>query len=141
MAVSAFYLSDSRHGAHGEHRAVAQINITPLVDVLLVLLVIFMVATPALTGRLDLRIPQPTPTPQNSAPPPPVQLRVGSDGAYPLDGVVLARAELTPALEELARRSPRAVLQVAADADADYQGFAWALAEAERSGLHDIAWQ
>lgn len=141
MAVSAFYLSDSRHSGHGEHRAVAEINITPLVDVLLVLLVIFMVATPALTGRLDLRIPQPTPTPERSEPPPRVHLRVGSDGAYRLDGVVLARAELTPALAELARRSPRAVLQVAADADADYQGFAWALAEAQRSGLHDIAWQ
>ena len=141
MAVSAFYLSDSRQSAHGEHRAVAQINITPLVDVLLVLLVIFMVATPALTGRLDMRLPQYTPTPDRSDPPPRVQLRVGNDGTYRLDGVALARAELTPALQELARRSPHAVLQVAADGDADYQGFAWALAEAQRSGLRDIAWQ
>ncbi|HEY5804670.1 MAG TPA: biopolymer transporter ExbD [Lysobacter sp.] len=136
MAVSAFYLSNSRQG---EHRAVAQINVTPLVDVLLVLLVIFMVTAPALTGSLDLRLP--LPTPDRSEPPPRVELRVGGDGTYHLGGAVLARAELTPALEELARRSPRAVLQVAADADADYQGFAWALAEAQRSGIHDIAWQ
>lgn len=141
MAVSAFYLSDSRHSAQGEHHAVAQINITPLVDVLLVLLVIFMVSAPALTGQLNLRLPQHVPPVVDSEPPPRVELRVGSDGGYRLDGTMLARAELAPALQELARRNPNAVLQVAADADADYQGFAWALAEAQRSGLRDIAWE
>ncbi|UNK48262.1 biopolymer transporter ExbD [Lysobacter sp. S4-A87] len=137
MAVSSFYLSDSRQG---EHRAVAQINITPLVDVLLVLLVIFMVAAPALTGRLDMRLPQQT-TINRGKPPPPVELRVGSDGGYRLDGTVLTRDQLTPALQELARQNPHAVLKVASDAEADYQGFAWALAEAQRSGLRDIAWE
>jgi len=138
MAVSAFYLSDSSR--QGEHRAVAQINITPLVDVLLVLLVIFMVAAPALTGSLDMRLPQQT-TENLGKPPPRVELLVGSDGGYRLDGTVLTREQLTPALQELARRSPHAVLQVASDAEADYQGFAWALAEAQRSGLRDIAWE
>ena len=136
MAVTAFYLSDSRHPDHGDPREVAQINITPLVDVLLVL---FMVTAPALTGALDMRLPQRTI--DRSEPPPRVELRVGADGGYRLDGDVLSRAELAPALQELAGRSPRAVLQVDADADADYQGFAWALAEAQRSGLRDIAWQ
>ena len=139
MAVSAFYLSDSRHCGHGEHRAVAQINITPLVDVLLVLLVIFMVATPALTGQLDLRLPQSAPPTHRTELPPRVELLVGNDGAFRLDGVVLARSELASSLQDLARREPNVVLLVGADADADYQGFAWALNEAQRSGLRDIA--
>ena len=47
--------------------AIAQINITPLVDVMLVLLVIFMVTAPALTATLDLRLPQPPPTDRTAA--------------------------------------------------------------------------
>jgi biopolymer transport protein ExbD len=104
-----------------------------------VLLVIFMVTAPALTGSLDMRLP--LPTRDRTEPPPRIELRVGSDGAYHLDGAVLARAELAPALEAIARRNPETVLQVAADADADYQGFAWALSEAQQSGIRDIAWQ
>ena len=137
MAVSAFYLSDSR--SHGDHREVAQINITPLVDVMLVLLVIFMMAAPALTGRIDLRLPQSTVRPDT--PPTRVELQVEGAGGFRLDGVVLSRADLPQALRELVQRSPHAVVQIAAHADADYQDFAWTLAEAQRSGVRDIAWQ
>ncbi|HZX78603.1 ExbD/TolR family protein [Lysobacter sp.] len=137
MAVSAFYLSDSR--SHGDHREVAQINITPLVDVMLVLLVIFMMAAPALTGNLDLRLPQSNIRPD--MPPPRVELQVEGAGNFRLDGVALSRAELPQALRDLAQRSPHTVVQIAANADADYQDFAWTLAEAQRSGVRDIAWQ
>lgn len=136
MAVSAFYLSDSR--SHGDHREVAQINITPLVDVMLVLLVIFMMAAPVLTHNLDLRLPQSS---RPDTPPPRVELQVEGAGSFRLDGVALSRAELPQALRELAQRSPHAVVQIAANADADYQDFAWTLAEAQRSGIRDIAWQ
>ena len=83
MAVSAFP-SDTRH----HRRDVAEINITPLVDVLLVLLVIFMVTAPVASGRLDLRLPQASP-PQPAEPPPRVELRVQADGVYLLEGRML----------------------------------------------------
>ncbi|MDI9238064.1 biopolymer transporter ExbD [Lysobacter sp. LF1] len=136
MAVSAFH--DSRRSSHTE---MAQMNITPLVDVMLVLLVIFMLAAPAMTGQIDLRIPQPVDRPDRPEPPPRVALQVDASGQYTLDGVAMGRAELPQALRELAQNQPGTVLEIAANADADYQSFAWMLAEAQRSGVRDIAWK
>ena len=136
MAVSAFH--DSRRSPHAE---MAQMNITPLVDVMLVLLVIFMVVAPTLTGRIDLRIPQVSDPLKPTDPPPRISLQVDASGQYQLDGVALGRSELPAALQALARSQPRAVLEVATNADADYQDFAWMMAEAQRSGVRDIAWK
>jgi biopolymer transport protein ExbD len=133
MAVSAFHPSDLRRA----QRDVSEINITPLVDVLLVLLVIFMVTAPTLTSRLDMRLPQNTDA--ATKPPPSMTLRVRSDGLYLLEGRVLARGDLAAALDALARQAPDSVLRISAEDEADYQGFARALAQAQRSGLSNIA--
>ena len=135
MAVSAFP-SDTRH----HRRDVAEINITPLVDVLLVLLVIFMVTAPVASGRMDLRLPQAGP-PDSVKPPPRVELRVQRDGVYLLEGRMLMGDELPGALRAIARQEPTSVLQITAADDADYQAFARALAHAQRSGLGNIAMQ
>lgn len=135
MAVSAFH--ESRRSAHDTE--MSQMNITPLVDVMLVLLIIFMVATPVMTGKIDLRLPQ-RGIPSGE-PPPRVTLQVDASGQFRLDGVVLGRTELPQALRELARSDARTVLQIDANADAEYQDFAWMLAEAQHSGLREIAWQ
>lgn len=135
MAVSAF--NDSQRSHHAE---VAQINITPLVDVMLVLLVIFMVAAPAMTGQIDMRLPGKQ-RDQPLQPPPRVELRVDGAGRFVLDGAALSRHELPEALRELARLQPRVIVEIAAHADAEYQDFAWSLAEAQRSGVRDIAWK
>lgn len=135
MAVSVFP-SDTRH----HRRDVAEINITPLVDVLLVLLVIFMVTAPVASGRMDLRLPQASP-PQPAEPPPRVNLRVQGDGVYLLDGRMLMGDELPGALREIERQAPTSILQISAAEEADYQAFARALAHAQRSGLDNIAMQ
>ena len=135
MAVSAFP-SDTRY----HRRDVAEINITPLVDVLLVLLVIFMTTAPVASARLDLRLPQVSP-PQPMEPPPRVELRVQADGVYLLEGRMLIGDELPAALREIARQAPTSVLQISAAQETDYQAFARALAHAQRSGLDNIAMQ
>ncbi|BDU14810.1 ExbD/TolR family protein [Lysobacter auxotrophicus] len=137
MAASVFRDSPSSRSGHTE---VAQINITPLVDVMLVLLVIFMVATPVMSGRIDLRLPQPVPG-KTLPPPERVMLRVDGNGRFTLDGVALDRVALPQALRELMQADPRTVVQITANADADYQDFAWTLAEAQRNGVRDIAWE
>lgn len=116
-------------------------NITPLVDVMLVLLVIFMVATPMVANTIDLRLQQPTDRPQVLPPPDRVALRVDGNGAFHLDGVALDRTALPLALRDLMQVEPRTVVQITANADADYQEFAWALAEAQRNGVRNIAWE
>ena len=64
--------------------AMADINVTPLVDVMLVLLIIFMITAPMLTHRIKIDLPQPTnnPPPQVENPPDPITLSVRSSGQF-----------------------------------------------------------
>ena len=119
-------------------QSIAQINITPLVDVLLVLLVIFMVTAPAMTATLDLRLPQVTP-PDRFAPPPRMTLHVLSSGEFELAGHRMAANQLESALHAVAQSAPNTLLEIEAAADADYQGFAHALGAARASGIENVA--
>ena len=118
-------------------RAMAEMNITPLVDVMLVLLIIFMVAAPLATRSRDLRLPQPgKDVPEK---PPHLGLLVRNDGSFALDGAVLGERALASALANAARQAPNTVLEVKVSDNADYQAFTTALATARRSGIGNIA--
>lgn len=116
-------------------QTIAQINITPLVDVMLVLLVIFMLATPILSAPLPMQLPQ---AGESSDRPARVTLRIEPSGQFALGGEALSAAQLDAALHALAREAPRTVLEIDASADSDYQGFATALGAARASGLTNI---
>jgi biopolymer transport protein ExbD len=128
--------SDSAVSSRGS--ALAEINITPLVDVMLVLLVIFMVTAPMLTRSVNLSLPQPTPDIVITKP---LQLRldVAADGSYRLDDRPLSLADLRQRLEEAGVSDPHAVLSVETASDADYQPVVAALAAARNSGLTNIS--
>ena len=70
-----------------------------------------------------------------------VALKVDANGHFQLGGVALDRAALPQALRDLMQADPRTVVQITANADAYYQDFAWTLAEAQRNGVRDIAWE
>jgi biopolymer transport protein ExbD len=117
-------------------RQVATINITPLVDVLLVLLVIFMVVAPLLETPVPMRLPQAGP--ERALPAPELRLRIDAAGDYALDGQPLGRAGLDAALRDALARSPGVRLRIAAAEDSDYQAFVQALSVAERAGIRNI---
>jgi biopolymer transport protein ExbD len=131
MAGSAFSAS-----AYSDNVPVAEINVTPLVDVMLVLLIIFMVTAPALTGNLNLTLPSPNPDAKAA---PKVALMVQQDGSFDLDGQRLTATQLPAALEAVVRNDPNTVVEVGANADADYQGFTHALSAAKESGVRNIS--
>ena len=133
MATSAF--ADNGRS----DRAMAEINITPLVDVMLVLLVIFMIAAPLVTRSLDVRTPQAGDPASDK--PPRIALTVQADGSFLLDGAVFSARTLQPALLEIARTAPRTVIEIGASGDADYQGFTHALSAARNSCITNIALQ
>ncbi|GAB3345411.1 ExbD/TolR family protein [Lysobacter tyrosinilyticus] len=138
MATSMF-AGDTGRGTAG--RAMAEMNITPLVDVMLVLLIIFMVAAPLATRQLDLRLPQNTPPQPNAIKPPHLSLSVLGDGQFALDGAVLSEQALGAALSTAARREPNSIVDVTVSEAADYQAFTTALATTRHSGLSNIALQ
>jgi biopolymer transport protein ExbD len=120
--------------------AVAEINITPLVDVMLVLLVIFMVSAPMVTRPLDASLPQNAPV-DLTIKPPSFVLEIGDDGAYRLDGRVLSQQQLGERLQDSIVTDPRTVLTVRATSNADYQRVVTAMAEARDSGVVNIGIQ
>ena len=114
----------------------ADINITPLVDVMLVLLVIFMVTAPMLDHRLGLTLPQ-----RADPPPPPsptAVLSVQPGDLFALDGVAMTPGRLEAALADWHQRVPDGVLKVDVSPEADYQSAATALAAADRAGIDQV---
>ena len=138
MATSMF-AGDSGRGTQG--RTMAEMNITPLVDVMLVLLIIFMVAAPMVTRSIDLRLPQTPPPGPQSIKPPHLSLAVRGSGQFALDGVVLSERALASALGEAARAAPNTVVDLSVSGDADYQAFTTALTVARNNGISNIAMQ
>lgn len=70
-----------------------------------------------------------------------LSLIVQADGSLQLDGQLIGRDDLRTQLAAIAERTPRVVLEIRTDADADYQDFAGALAVARNSGIANIATQ
>lgn len=116
---------------------VASINITPLVDVLLVLLVIFMVSAPVLSDTLRLQFPgrgEQRPVPAEG-----LRLRIGIAGDYALDGQPVDRRALPRALRAASAGLADPRLSISSADDSDYQAFVTALAAARTAGIENIA--
>ncbi|HEU0152178.1 MAG TPA: biopolymer transporter ExbD [Arenimonas sp.] len=113
--------------------SLSEMNITPLVDVMLVLLVIFMVTAPLMDFRLPVNLSHPTDQP----PPPsdPVVLDVERGDLFRLAGEPVTAAALPQALRTLSEARPDLLLRIEVDPDADYQSAATALAAVDRAGI------
>ena len=118
---------------------IAEMNITPLVDVMLVLLIIFMVAVPIVSGNLTLDLP--VPGPDRPLPPEtePVTLHIEADGGLLWNGSVLPAAALDAALRIEAMRGEPPMLQILASDDVEYSHVAAVLGRARHAGLQRIA--
>lgn len=120
----------------------ADINVTPLVDVMLVLLIIFMVTAPILSYPIDIDLPQPTLNPPENPkdPPDPIKLRIDSSGTiYWNDSPVPVRALRNMMSAEVERdRSNQPTLEIDMNEDAQYEMLAKVLASAKDSDMKKI---
>jgi len=124
--------------------AMSEINVTPLVDVMLVLLIIFMMTAPMLTHRINIDLPQPntdTKPPEN--PPDPLRLTIQADGSLYLNEVPVSEAALKLQLEVYGSKSldKQPELQIAVSNDAQYDVLAHVLADAKSVGVQKIGFQ
>lgn len=122
-------------------RTLAEINITPLIDVMLVLLVIFMIAAPVLTKDIPLTLPHAIPKPEPVVvPPPPIELRIDAVGEVTVAGAPVALSELASVLRTERERlaGQKVILSVEASYDVDYEVVAKVLATAQNAGMSNI---
>jgi len=118
-------------------RPLAEINMIPLIDVMLVLLIVFMITAPLLTHRVGLELPQ-----ADSTPRPPVtdaiRLTIQADGALFWNAAPLTEAELAERMTAAATGVPVPELHLQADRRVPYGQVAAVIALAARSGLTHI---
>lgn len=122
-----------------EHRPISDINVTPLVDVMLVLLVLFIVAAPIATGRLNLELPRAvTPSVNLSAPGTPVRISLNASGQAYWEEEPVDASSLYQRLQQVAQRVPSAEIQLRADTNVSYGQVLQIIAQAQAVGLSRI---
>jgi biopolymer transport protein TolR len=124
-----------------EHAAtstpLSEINMTPLIDVMLVLLVIFMVTAPLMVSAVKVDLPQAQGT-QAAAVPQSIAVSLSAQGQVFLNDQLVANATLRAALTEAAQRSPLTEVQLRADTTVPYGRVLEVMGLAHQAGLSRI---
>jgi biopolymer transport protein TolR len=132
-----------RRGRGGRRAPMADINVTPLVDVMLVLLIIFMITAPLLASAVPIDLPESRAKPVETEEQEPVQLSINGDDTIYIGDQVVAEAELPARLDAIARENkgkdkPRQIM-LRADKTLDYGRVMRVMGELNRAGLTRIA--
>ena len=128
-------------GGRGRRAPMAEINVTPLVDVMLVLLIIFMVTAPLLVAGVPVDLPESRAgaLDQNAKP---VQIAMDRDGAIYVDDVATAEAALPQRLSQIAAQPAPPEgrrIYLRADRGLDYGRVMRVMGELNRAGLNRVA--
>ena len=119
--------------ADGE--VMVEMNTTPLIDVMLVLLVLLIVTLPIQTHAVKVDMPSPAPAPIK---PEVVELGVDFDGTVTWNGAVVSRSTLDAYLADAAQKTPQPEIHVNPNRLANYDVVARVLADAQRLGATHI---
>jgi len=126
-----------RRGRRGRRAALSEINVTPLVDVMLVLLIIFMVSAPLLTVGVPLELPK-TEAGAMQDQAEPLTISIKQDGALFLNETQVAFSALAPALRDIEGAGMKRPIYVRADGRAPYAIVAQVMAALSASGFTQI---
>ena len=108
--------------SHRGHGTMTELNITPLLDLVFVLLVIFIITTPQLVNNLEINLPSGKPPPADNRPKPkPTRIEVNGTGTISLNDVVVSLPELKARLQQLKADNPDLGVVVKGEDEVDYQ--------------------
>ncbi|MEO7953937.1 MAG: biopolymer transporter ExbD [Polaromonas sp.] len=114
-----------------------EINMTPLVDVMLVLLIIFIITVPVMKHSVNVDLPRAS-SEQQVIKPETVRLSVDAQGGYYINDGKISDEELVPRLRAAAAQNPQPDLHIRGDKAVRYERVAQAMAAAQQAGLHKI---
>jgi biopolymer transport protein ExbD len=124
--------------SEGEEELLTTINTTPLVDVMLVLLIIFLITIPVVTTSVKVALPHEVQQPRETKPDN-IILSVNAQGqAFFYDAPVRSNADLIKQLQNLADKKPQPEVQIRGDAKTDFEAVGRVLYAAQVAGLTKI---
>src|SRR6188508_2347829 len=112
----------------------SEINMIPLIDVMLVLLVIFIITAPLLTHSVKVDLPRASSNP-NITKPDNVQLAINAEGLVYWNGEVVDRAGLRARMDAASRLKPQPEVHIRADGAVAYRKVAEVIADSAKAGL------
>jgi len=114
-----------------------EINVTPLVDVTLVLLIIFIVTIPVMNHAVPVDLPRAA-SQKEVIQPETIRLSITADGAYHWNETDVADDDLEARLRQEATKDPQPDLHIRGDRDVRYERVAKAMSAAQRAGIRKI---
>ena len=116
----------------------SEINVTPFVDVMLVLLIIFMVAAPLLTVGVPIKLPETAATALPTEAEEPLTVALAADGAILVQNEVVEREALIPLLRAVSAERTSSRVFLRADGAIPYEGVMQIMGALNASGFNDI---
>ena len=113
-------------------------NVTPMIDVLLVLLIIFMMIIPMSRKALDTQLPDPQPAPNSTPNPDQIVLEVLPDDKFAINKEPVEKAQLFTKLKSIYDPRPEKIIFVKGDTTVKYSSVIWAMDQARGSGVKVI---
>ena len=137
MAAGISNNSSGRNGRRRMHIA-SEINITPLVDVMLVLLIIFMITSPMLVAGLNIDLPETSANPV-SGQDEPLAIDVDSDGNIYLNENIISLTDLEPKLRLITKEKMDTRIFVRGDKNVDYGKVIQVIGSINEAGFNKVA--
>lgn len=113
-------------------------NVTPMIDVLLVLLIIFMMIIPMSRKAIDTQLPDPTPQPASQVNPDQIVLEVLPDDKYAINKEPVEKAALLARMKAIFDPRPEKIVFVKGDTTVKYSSVIWAMDQARGAGVKVI---
>ena len=131
--------SGGRRRRHrGRSAAMSEINVTPFVDVMLVLMIIFMVAAPLLTVGVPVKLPETAATSMPTEQEEPLTITLTADGLIMLQTTEIGDQELIPKLKAIAAQRKSDKVFVRADGAVTYERVAQLMGALNAGGFNNI---
>jgi biopolymer transport protein ExbD len=120
-----------------EEDMLSEINMIPLIDVMLVLLIVFMITVPVMKHAVDVALPQAS-SQVSQDKPDTIKLSVSAEGQFHWNEKAVSDEELQALLTEAAAAEPQPELHIRGDKDVRYERVAQAMAAAQRAGIKQL---